>query len=290
MALRLLALVLGLLLVGCAVGPELQPPSGHRDFTLLAVGDIADCGSPGAGLTADLLDHLEGRVLAVGDLVYPRGSARDFARCYDPSWGRHKERTWPVPGNRDYGTAGAEPYFRYFGARAGGPGGYYSFELPGWHVVALNSNIDAGKGSAQESWLRADLAAARSHCILAFFHHSWASSGWHGRTHALGALVADLYAARTTLVLTGHDHHYERLAPVDAEGRLDPVHGMRFFVVGTGGVERVSTLVPIKASESATSTTWGVLGLDLSPGGYSWEFVPAEPTRFQDAGAGACAR
>src|ERR671910_892147 len=121
-----------------AVGCDSEPtPSAE----VVAAGDIASCRTEGDEATAELVEGTDGTVLALGDEAYPRGTKANFEECYAPSWGRFKERTKPVPGNHEYYTQGARGYFEYFGEAAGDPkGGYYSYELGSWHVLALNSN------------------------------------------------------------------------------------------------------------------------------------------------------
>ena len=156
--LRLTIVVLGLLV---NLATTAQSPA---DPVLVGAGDIAECGGLGAEQTAQLLDTIAGTVFTAGDNAYPDGSSADFANCYDPTWGRHKARTRPAVGNHEYGTAGATGYYTYFGAVAGEAAkGYYSYDLGAWHIIALNSNCaqvgGCNAGSAQEQWLRADLAA-----------------------------------------------------------------------------------------------------------------------------------
>ncbi len=137
-------------------------------MTVYAVGDIGQCGH-GAARTAALIEQDQAPVLAVGDLAYPRGSARDFARCYDPAWGRFKDRTYPVPGNHEYLTPGAAGYYDYFGPAAGERGkGWYGVNLGDWRVIGLNSNLYGDEAAVQIEWLRRDLAANRQRCVLAF--------------------------------------------------------------------------------------------------------------------------
>src|SRR5258708_7754709 len=140
-------LALTALLVGVTwfvqTGAAAQPATVPAATTLLVAGDIAVCGVGADQWTAALLDTQPGTILALGDEAYESGTADEFARCYDPTWGRFKERTWAVPGNHEYGTRGATPYFDYFGD-PGGPAalGYYSFDLPNWHAIAVYSNDD----------------------------------------------------------------------------------------------------------------------------------------------------
>ncbi|MFQ5773544.1 MAG: metallophosphoesterase family protein [Kiloniellaceae bacterium] len=255
---------------------------------VIAAGDIADCRTSGAEHTAGLLDDLDGVILALGDLAYDRGSAEEFHRCYGPTWGRHKARTRPAPGNHEYETPQAAGYFAYWGARAGKAGqGFYSFDLGAWHIVALNSNIAAAPGSAQELWLRRDLAATGARCILAFWHHPVFSSGPHGDIPTMRALVRRLHEAGASVVLAGHDHLYERFAPQDPDGRLDARGGIRAFTVGTGGARLYHFRQARPNSEFRYRGSWGLLRLALEPDGYAWEFLAVDGRRI-DAGRAAC--
>jgi acid phosphatase type 7 len=190
-----------------------------------------------AGATAQPLDSIPGTVFTTGDNVRASGSSADFANCYGPSWGRHKGRTRPTPGGLDYQPAGAPGYFGYFGAAVGEAGkGYYSYDLGGWHVIALNSNISMSSGSPQEQWLRADLAASTRQCTLAWWHHPRFTSSTGRTTRAdVVPLWQALYDYGVGLILNGHDHDYERFAPQAPGGTFDPSNGIRQITVGTGG-------------------------------------------------------
>jgi 3',5'-cyclic AMP phosphodiesterase CpdA len=253
----------------------------------VGAGDIGWCGSPGPEETARLLDGIGGTVFTTGDLAYPSGTREEFLRCYDPSWGRHKGRTRPTPGNHEYVTAGAAAYFEYFGALAGPSGlGYYSFDLGEWHAVSLNSNIPADSRSAQASWLRADLAATSSRCVVAYWHHPLFTSGPNGAQGHVRDLWRILYEANVELVLNGHDHLYERFAPQDPEGRPDPVRGIRQFIIGTGGARPYTVVNTSGNSERRIDNVFGVLKLTLSGGSYEWEFIPV--SGGHDTGMGSC--
>jgi len=259
----------------------------------LAAGDIASCGSSGDEATAALLDSLPGTVLTLGDHVYENGTSAEFASCYQPSWGRHKARTHPAPGNHEYQSSAAAPYFAYFGSAAGEPAkGYYSFELGAWHIIALNSNCSAiggcQAGSPQERWLRADLAAHPSACTLAYFHHPRFSSGEHGDHTSMQPFWQALYEANADVVLSGHDHDYERFAPQDPRGQADVQRGLREFVVGTGGRSHYPIGAAHANSEVRNNDTFGVLELRLGAAGYSWRFVPVAGQSFTDTGSASC--
>jgi hypothetical protein len=192
----------------------------------------------------------------------------------------------------------ARGYFDYFGEAAGDPEeGYYSYDLGSWHIVALNSNcgeaeIRCGPGSAQTQWLKEDLAANAAdvgRCTLAYMHHPRFSSGEeHGSTPTLEPLWEALYDAGADVVLSGHEHNYERFAPQDPEGRADPQRGIREFVVGTGGKSHYPILEPIANSEVYNDESYGVLKLTLHPHSYEWQFVPVEGETFSDSGSARC--
>jgi acid phosphatase type 7 len=240
----------------------------------VGAGDIALCTRDGNHeATAQLLDAIGGTVFTLGDNVYYSGTAEEYRDCYDRTWGRHKNRTRPVPGNHEYETPGASPYFDYFGINAGPHGlGYYSFDLGAWHVLALNSNIQVSAESTQGTWLRADLAANRSRCTLAYWHHPRFSSGQHGNQEQMRDFWQILHEAGAEIVLSAHDHVYERFAPQDADGFPDPVHGVRQLVVGTGGA-RPYAFASLRANSEIRMSTLGVLKLTLSADDYTWEFI-----------------
>jgi len=202
---------------------------------LVGAGDIADCNRTQDESTAQLLDGIAGTVVTMGDNAYPNGTLTEFNDCYAPTWGRHKARTRPSPGNHDYHAAGVAGYYTYFGAAASpldtnctsNCKGYYSYTLGDWHIIALNSEIPHGAGSEQEQWLRADLAANPSLCTLAYWHRPRFSSGPHGNDTGVQPFWQALYDHGADVVLNGHDHTYERFAPQSPTGQAEPSRGIR---------------------------------------------------------------
>jgi hypothetical protein len=276
--------------------PAVGSPGASRgatpDFVLVGAGDIADCSSGGDEDTAKLLDGVDGTVFTLGDNAYERGTIDEYQRCYDPTWGRQLARTKPVPGNHEYETRNAAGYFAYFGATAGDPSeGWYAYDAGAWRVYVLNSNCaDVGgcdEGSAQERWLRADLANNPRKCVLAMWHHPLYSSGEHGNDSITRPLWQVLYDAGADLILNGHDHIYERFAPQAPDGRIDAERGIVEMVVGTGGRSHYDFRTIRPNSLVRDNTTFGVLRLLLSSGGWSFEFLPAGGS-FTDAGSGTC--
>ncbi len=272
--------------------PAVSVPPG-ADPVLLAVGDIADCSSLDDEATAALVADRPGTLAALGDLAYESGTAAEFADCYDPSWGPFKARTRPVPGNHEYRTPGASGYFAYFGASAGDPAtGYYSYDIGAWHVVALNSNcevVSCAAGDAQETWLRADLAAHPSACTVAYWHHPRFSSGTvHGPNTAVQPLWQALHDHDADLVLAAHEHNYERFGPLTATGVIDEARGIRSFVVGTGGRSHYALGPAIVGSEIRDGTSYGILALTLHQNSYDWHFVAQPDATFADSGSASC--
>ena len=286
--------LLGGLALLAAAGPGCAQAATDTDtaaYTVYAAGDIARCKHPdprwsGAAATARLVEPLlranpRSAVLSLGDHTYPIGAAAEFEKCYHPTWGRFRERTWPTPGNHEYATPGAAPYFAYFGDRARPQGkSWYSLRLGSWLVLSLDSNLSGAAHAEQIGWLRDTLAREKAACTLAFWHHPLYTSGGHFREQGrLRDAFALLHAAGAELVLSGHDHDYERFAPQDADGRLDRARGVRQFVVGTGGAYATPFLQFTPNSEVREASYDGVLELRLLDGAYAWRFLPADPGR-----------
>jgi hypothetical protein len=282
--------------------------SAAADPVIAAAGDIA-CAPSGAvtstkcrqKFTSDLLVGAGlSAVLALGDEQYAAGSYTSFKSSYDPTWGRVKPITYPAAGNHEYLTSGAKGYFDYFngvGISTGPAGdrtkGYYSFDVGTWHLIALNSSdhcnvVSCAKGSPQETWLRADLAAHPTSCTLAYWHHPRFNSGHDGNATFMQAMFQDLYDANADVVLGGHAHDYERFAPQNPAGKLDRARGIRQFVVGTGGAFFTAFGSRLPNSEIRNGTTYGVLKLTLHPTSYDWKFVPEAGKSFTDSGSESC--
>ena len=293
MSLRILPLAGAGLLAAALFASQPKAPDS-QSAVLVGAGDIADCRDlSGAEATAKLLEKIPGTVMAVGDLAYPDGTKENFD-CYDRTWGRVKDRTRPAPGNHEFHSAGASFYFQYFGPAAGDPkDGFYSYDLGTWHIIVLNSEcVEVGgceAGSREEKWLRADLAAHPIACTLAYFHKPlFSSSGAHGDDLALKPFWQALYDANADVVISGHDHDYERFAPQTPNGFEDRGRGIREFVVGTGGKNHRPFGEPHRNSEVRDASAFGVLKLTLKPDSYDWKFIPEAGKTFTDSGTGYC--
>ena len=267
-----------------------QPQNGDESVVLVGAGDIANCDMiGGARATAALLDKIEGTIFTLGDHAYPNGSAKQLKDCYEPTWGRHKARTRPTPGNHDLGTDRGRPYFEYFGDNAGPSGrGYYSYDLGAWHIISLNGTAVVDARSPQATWLREDLAAHPTDCVLAYWHMPLFSSGPHGGSPEMKEVWKILYEAGAEVVVNSHDHLYERFTPLNQKGDPDPERGVRLFLVGTGGAGVYKLKKTARHSEVQNNSTYGVLKFTLSKGHYAWEFIPMAGQTFTDSGSAVC--
>ena len=295
LAIRAQMLAQGWTAEGTGIGVIGCVPS-QAGVSVVAAGDIGQCfGLPATGSgparTAALVKPSDALVVTLGDNVYENGTAEEFANCFDPTWGAFKDRIHPAPGNHDYNTPGAGPYFDYFGAKAGPDRrGWYSFDHGGWHFVMLNGVADVARGSEQYRWLEADLAQSRGIlCTISVLHYPAFNSGaTYGSDMAMRPMFDLLQSAGVEMVLSGHEHVYERFAPQKADGTVDPARGMRQFIVGTGGHVLNPFGVPLPHSEFRYNASWGVLRLTLLEGSYGWQFVPVGGSAPVDVGAGTC--
>ena len=273
-----------------------EPYRALTSATIVAAGDIGQCfGLPAAisaaAKTAALVTPQDTLVLTLGDHAYDSGTPAEFANCFQPTWGLFKDRIHPSPGNHDYVTPGADGYFSYFGTQAGPDRrGYYSFDYGGWHFISLDSLIDVSAQSEQYLWLKSDLAkSSDSLCTIAYWHFPAFNSGaTYGSILAMRPFFDALYTAGVEMVLSGHEHVYERFAPQKADGTADPAHGVRQFVVGTGGHELNQFGPTVPNSAFRYNANWGVLRLTLGQGNYSWQFLPVGGGAPIDAGTGNC--
>jgi chitodextrinase len=313
-----------LVLAGLLVGLLTLPGTEHLGTTAKAVGDpvIAAAGdiacdptnsnfNGGNGsssscaqkATSDLLLGIApAAVLNLGDNQYYCGGLPAYQQSYDPSWGRLKSITHPSVGNHEFLTsggtgcdasnAGATGYYSYFGSAAGSKGqGYYSYDVGTWHLIALNSNCgDAGGCSAtspQGKWLENDLATHSNYCTLAYWHIPLYSSGGRANNNSK-TFWTSLFNHDADLIISAHDHTYERFAPQDPNGNLNTTRGIREFIVGSGGANHTSFTTIFPNSEVRNSDTFGVLKLTLHPTSYDWQFMPVPGKTFTDSGTQAC--
>jgi acid phosphatase type 7 len=280
----LLVLLFVLALTSCGGNTNDEP------YTIIAQCDIAAPKDTNAFKTASLVGRLlaqageRAAVLTLGDNVYYTGLLSEYQGCYDATWGKFKARTWATPGNHDYGVANAVGYFDYFGSRAGpSRSGFYKQALGNWS--ALNSNVAADSASVQMAWLKAE-SAANSGCKLAAWHYPVVSSSTRGNNSTMQSVWTELATKKVDIVLQGHEHHYERFAPMQGDGAADATNGIRSFVVGTGGAS-LYDFGAIKPNSEARIKNFGVIVLKLYASRYEWSFQSVDGA-ILDSGSAKC--
>jgi hypothetical protein len=312
---RLILAVMTLSLLAGPVGASATEFEDSTVVTLFAVGDVADCSPDNPSLISvsslgdeeiaehrmnpdsllpreplaieELVEDQPGIMLGLGDLAYPHGTLEQYKGCFEKVWGKLVSRTYPVLGNHENMTGG-EGYRGFWGRAAGGPNNYYSFDYGSWHLIALNSEIDARSGSQQAAFLEQDLAAAGDRCILAFFHRPAFASLERNHSEHAREMFQLLDQHKATLVLNGHNHYYERTALLNGAGNV-AAEGIREFVVGTGGNdEHLGYVDPAWFTEKLILRDPGVLRLDLGFHHYSWQFISAPSGNVLDSGEGEC--
>jgi hypothetical protein len=277
--------------------PPAIVPGRAVTVSIVAAGDIACDPAHNVGMPTDCdqaaTAAMIGRfrpnaVLALGDLQYQTGTLAAFQQSFGATWGVYRSIMYPAIGNHEYLTSRAAGYFTFF--RGIPP--YYSYNLGNWHMVSLDSECQyvggCQAGSAQERWLRADLAAHPNLCTLVYWHEPRWSSGEHQDATQMATIWSDLVAANVDVVLAGHNHDYERFTPLGATGQPDPT-GVTEFVVGTGGKNHYGFVRPPLTGELVRNdTSFGVIRMLLGPRGFSWRFYSAPGYTFTDAGSAAC--
>ena len=259
---------------GVPTTPPVVPTPGPASVHVNVLGDTGWCGSPALAPIARLFERFDGEILLAGDLAYPSGTIQEFRNCFDPSFGRFKSRMRASPGNHDYvSSVSAQSYFDYFGDRSG-PNrlGYYAFKAGEWTVLMLNSNVPIGRNSAQFAFVRNTMQQAPTRCTMAVLHHPFDSSGVNGPTPALRDMWELMYNLNGDVVVAGHDHVYERHAPVNTDQRKDDARGIRQFTVGTGGAPLYNKVRHALNSEFFAAN-YGILRLKLDPALYEWQFI-----------------
>jgi hypothetical protein len=290
---------------GPGPGPAPAPGPVAPSWTVLTAGDVANCfnnvkGKPAMGQhpgqpTLDTAAVIKAQLpvddlIVQGDLAYESGTAAELRDCYDTTWGAFKSFSHPAPGNHEYRSKGAAPYYAYWGPQAGPASrGYYSYDVGPWHVVSLNTEVDYKAAGQQAAWLRADLAAHPNRCTMAFWHRPrWSNDPIHGDSPWLDGLYRILYDAGVDVLLQGHAHAYERWSEMAPDATVEPGRGVRTFVVGTGGAESMDILPQRPGEEVSQGKIYGVMKLTLTADDYSWEFLPTGGSTFADSGTTRC--
>ncbi|WP_086668208.1 discoidin domain-containing protein [Lentzea kentuckyensis] len=267
-------------------------PAGPGDsITVVVAGDIASLTNTEHYETAKLIEQIKpNHIVTVGDNQYDSGKLTEFMAHYDKSWGKYKNITHPATGNHEW-EDNLNGYKSYFGAQAypqGKP--YYSWDAGEFHFVSFDSNklYESGSDSTQLTWLKNDLTANTKPCVVGYWHHPRFNSGQYGDKSVMAPLWNAFADAKADVVFNGHDHHYERLAPLNKSGAIDTTNGMRAAIVGIGGDYLYDEVKPRTGVEKWFADSHGVMKLTLSGRSYSWEVIDTAGTVRDKAGPYNC--
>jgi acid phosphatase type 7 len=184
-------------------------------------------------------------VLLAGDTDNgPTTPLASYEELYQGTYDRFRDKIFPCPGNHDQHSKPAfSAYCQFWGKAAHAPEMYYSFDLGGWHIVSLDSVTFAEggpKAEAQLTWLKSDLAAKPQAPTFVYWHYPLFSNAKHCGQPKMKPMWEAVQAHGPAIVINGHNHVYERFAPMDAEGKkLPEAQGIQEFVVCPGGAKPV---------------------------------------------------
>ncbi|MFB9908682.1 galactose-binding domain-containing protein [Allokutzneria oryzae] len=267
-----------------------QAGGGPGGIVLVVAGDIAKRELPSEhSKTAKLVEGINPQyVLTVGDNQYDNGTIEEFRTYFDKTWGKFKSIIKPTPGNHEWYDK-LNGYKAYFGPAATPQGKpYYSFDVGDFHFVALDSDpITDGIKDEQLAWLKQDLAANKKACVGGYWHHPRFNSGEYGDNKSIAPFWDEFVKARADVVFGGHDHHYERLKPLNSQGKVDEANGVRSAIVGIGGDSLYNQIKPREGVEKSFSKH-GVMKLVLSGKTYSWEIIGTDGKLLDKAGPYTC--
>lgn len=265
-------------------------PAAGQPLVVAVTGD----GASGRRTSDSVVDLMRGwdpnLFLYTGD-VYEKGTETEFLNWYGRQgerFGTFKSITNPIVGNHEYENGAAPGYFGYW---AGVPD-YYSYDVGGWHFVALNSTSQFGQfepTSPQYRWLEQDLAEHEVACTMAVFHHPVVSVGPQGDTPAMNHIWRLLADRGVDIVLTGHDHQYQRWVRLGRNFAPDP-NGIVQFVAGGGGhgiQSTVRTDSRVAAVADTTSDGYGALRMELSGGSAQYSYISIDGA-VRDSGTIQC--
>ncbi|AXB43659.1 discoidin domain-containing protein [Amycolatopsis albispora] len=273
-----------------SVQASTQPGNGTGGTVFVIAGDIAKRELPSEhSKTAELVAGIKPQhVLTVGDNQYDNGTLSEFRAYYDKTWGKFKSITKPTPGNHEWydQLKGYKAYFGSIATPQGKP--YYSFDVGDFHFVALDSDpVTDGNHAEQVTWLKQDLAKNTKSCVVGYWHHPRFNSGEYGDNKAIAPLWDEMVKARADVVFGGHDHHYERIKPLNSQGRVDEANGVRSAIVGIGGDSLYTQIKPRDGVEKSFAKH-GVMKFVTSGKTYSWEIIGTDGKLLDKAGPYTC--
>jgi hypothetical protein len=282
------------------------PPANHNKFTpalgtapgngnpmvVVAVGDGAS-GEANSTNVVNLVSSFNPNLLLYMGDVYEKGSPTEFYNWYGANlnFGLFRSISDPTIGNHEYiANNKAAGYFDYWNNIPN----YYSFNSGGWHFISLNANSQLGQtqpGTAQYDWLVQDLARNTAACTLAYWHQPIYNVGIEPSQTSMQQIWALLVQKKVDIVLNGHDHDYQRWAPLDGSGNPSS-NGVTEFVVGSAGhgiqtFARIDSRM-VKGFDSTTKPApFGALRLDLFSTQVNYNYINTAGTVL-DSGTIIC--
>ncbi len=217
-------------------------------------------------------------IITTGDNNYPSGSSStidqnigqyyyDYIYPYTGSYGSGsatENRFWPSMGNHDWNSVeGSAPYTNYFAL----PNNERYYDYIKWpvHFFVIDSDgrdpDGTSSASVQGTWLQNKLAAATEPWKIVYFHHPPYSSGAkHGSTAYMQWPLKEWGA---DVVLSGHEHNYERLY----------IGNLVYFVNGAGGNNLYSFGTPINGSQFRYNSAYGAQLVTASSTELTFKFI-----------------
>ncbi|MDO9542759.1 MAG: metallophosphoesterase [Kiritimatiellia bacterium] len=235
-----LALPVGLLAIDSS-----HVPAAQTGIVIAVTGDIYDPIRAKAVSDVILANKSLAAVLLVGDTCNTTPTPLEkYETILRGTYGRFFSIIYPCPGNHDkQSTPPFSAYCTFWGTAAHAPLMYYSFDLGDWHFISIDS-VTFRKGGlaaeAQLTWLKADLASNPGKPTVAYWHYPLFSRAKHCGSPRMKPLWEAIYAHGPALIFNGHNHVYERFAPLDPDGNPVPeTKGIQEFLIGPGGAAPV---------------------------------------------------
>jgi hypothetical protein len=246
---------------------------GSGPIDVAAIGDGPDGQSDVPNVTNLIASWNPSLLLYLGD-VYNDGRYAEFTNYYEPTLGQFRGITNPTIGNHEYEDNDVSGYLDYWDTQRH----YYSFDAGGWHIVTLDTSDQYNQfspGTAQYDWLANELTTNAADCTLVYYHHPLFTVGEEGPQTELGAIWQLMAQHGVDLVLTGHQHNYERWTPLDGAGNPDP-NGITQIIAGTGGHGLQQQIVSDSRMVKGFFQSDGIFGavrLELNTDGAGFQFV-----------------
>lgn len=253
--------------------PQATPTPSPLRFAV--IGDYGE-GNQAEQDVADLVKSWNPElIITVGDNNYPSGAAEtmddrvgrfyhEFIYPYLGAFGpgADQNRFFPTLGNHDWDTARAQAYFDYFTL----PGNerYYDFVWGPVHFFAVSADSREPDGvsriSVQAQWLQDRLAGSTSPWKVVYFHQPPYSSGYHG---PVDWMTWPFEQWGASVVLSGHDHVYERLQ----------VGGIPYFINGLGGGPIYYFIQPQPQSQVRFNDDYGAMLVTATESQIIFQFI-----------------